>query len=76
MEEKLIKRFLSQTRERLKLKKSNVKKKECERHYDAQNHIHKEIILLEVIKFSLLRIEIKVLIEEPKIKRINQRVKI
>jgi hypothetical protein len=76
MEEKLIKRFLSQTRERLKLKKSNVKKKEYERHYDAQNHIHKEIILLEVIKFSLLRIEIKVLIEEPKIKRINQRVKI
>jgi hypothetical protein len=76
MEERLIKRFLNQTRERLKLKRSNVKKKEYERHYDAQNHIHKEIILLEVIKFFPLKVETKILIERPKIKRINQRIKI
>ena len=76
MEERLVKQFLNQTRGKLKLKKSNVKKKEYERHYDAQNHIHKEITLLGVIKFSLLKVEIKILIEGPKIKKIYQRVKI
>jgi hypothetical protein len=76
MEERSVKQFLNQTRGKLKLKKSNVKKKEYERHYDAQNRIHKEITLLEVIKFSLLKVKIKILIEGPKIKKIYQRIKI
>ena len=63
MEGKLIKRFLNQTEEKLKLEKNNAKKKEYERHYDAQNHIHREIILLEAIKFFLLKAKTEILIK-------------
>ena len=46
------------------LKKNNVKKRELEINYDVQNHIHKKLILLDLVKYTLQLIKKQFLVRQ------------